>query len=56
MENYYKILDIDENASQDEIKKKYRKLSLLHHPDKNPGNTEAEEKFKIINSAYGYIR
>ena len=55
MENYYKILDIDENASQDEIKKKYRKLSLLHHPDKNPGNTEAEEKFKIINSAYGTL-
>jgi len=55
MENYYKILDIDENASQDEIKKKYRKLSLLHHPDKNPGNTEAEEKFKIINSAYGIL-
>lgn len=52
MENYYKILDIDEKSSQDEIKKKYRKLSLLHHPDKNPGNSEAEEKFKIINSAY----
>jgi DnaJ family protein B protein 4 len=55
MEDYYKVLGVDESASQDDIKKAYRKLSLLHHPDKNPGNTEAEEKFKNINEAYQAI-
>ena len=52
MEDCYNILGVEKNATQDEIKKKYRKLSLLHHPDKNPGNSAAEEKFKVINSAY----
>lgn len=52
MDNLYKILEVSENATQDEIKKNYRKLSLLHHPDKNPGNVEAENKFKNINEAY----
>ena len=52
MNNYYKILGVEENASPDEIKKTYRKLSLLHHPDKNRGNPEAEAKFKTINEAY----
>ena len=52
MEDYYKVLGVSDNASQDEIKKAYRKLSLLHHPDKNPGNVEAETKFKNINEAY----
>ena len=55
MEDYYKVLGVEESASQDEIRKAYRKLSLLHHPDKNPGNTEAEEKFKNINEAYQAI-
>lgn len=55
MEDYYKVLGVEENASQDDIKKAYRKLSLLHHPDKNPGNTEAEAKFKNINEAYQVI-
>ena len=49
MEDYYKVLGVEEGASQDEIKKAYRKLSLLHHPDKNPGNVDAEAKFKNIN-------
>lgn len=49
---YYEILEINENATQEEIKKAYRKLSLKWHPDKNPGNREAEEKFKEINRAY----
>jgi len=50
--NYYQILEIDKNATQEEIKKAYRKLSLKYHPDKNHGNKEAEEKFKEINKAY----
>ena len=55
MEDFYKILGVSETASQDEIKKIYRKMSLLYHPDKNPGNNEAEEKFKKINDAYQTI-
>ena len=55
MEDYYKVLGVEEGASQDEIKKAYRKLSLLHHPDKNPGNVDAEAKFKNINEAYQVI-
>jgi curved DNA-binding protein len=49
--DYYKVLGVDKKASQDEIKKAYRKLAVLHHPDKNPGNKEAEEKFKLANEA-----
>jgi curved DNA-binding protein len=49
--DYYKILGVDKKASQDEIKKAYRKLAIQYHPDKNPGNKEAEEKFKLINEA-----
>jgi DnaJ family protein B protein 4 len=55
MEDYYKILGVEEGASQDEIKKSYRKLSLLHHPDKNQGDVASEEKFKNINEAYQVI-
>tara|TARA_B110000037_G_scaffold93148_1_gene109694 strand:+ start:2525 stop:3496 length:972 start_codon:yes stop_codon:yes gene_type:complete len=55
MDDYYKVLGVDESASQDEIRKAYRKLSLLHHPDKNQGNPESEEKFKNINEAYQAI-
>lgn len=50
--DYYSILGIDKNASQDEIKKTYRKLAKKYHPDTNPGNKQAEEKFKDINEAY----
>jgi len=49
--DYYKILGVDKKASQDEIKKAYRKLALKYHPDKNPDNKEAEEKFKLLNEA-----
>ena len=49
MDDFYKLLEVAENASQDEIKKSYRKLSLIHHPDKNNGN---DEKFKKISEAY----
>ena len=48
----YKILECNEDASPDIIKKQYRKLSLIHHPDKNQGNSESVEKFKSINMAY----
>lgn len=50
--DYYELLGIDRNASIDEIKKAYKKLALKYHPDKNPGNKEAEEKFKEIAGAY----
>ena len=49
--DYYKVLGVNKNASQDEIKKAYRKLAVKFHPDKNKGNKEAEDKFKEINEA-----
>lgn len=50
--DYYKILGVQKNAGQDDIKKAYRKLAMKYHPDHNPGNKNAEEKFKEINEAY----
>jgi molecular chaperone DnaJ len=50
--DYYNVLGVSRNASQDDIKKAYRKLALQNHPDRNPGNKEAEEKFKEAAEAY----
>lgn len=50
--DYYKILGVDRNASQEDIKKAYRKLAKKYHPDTNPNNKDAEDKFKDVNEAY----
>jgi molecular chaperone DnaJ len=50
--DFYEILGVSRNATDDEIKKAYRKLALTYHPDRNCGDVEAEEKFKEINQAY----
>ncbi len=52
MKNYYEILGIDRSASDKEIKQAYRTMAVIYHPDKNPGDDYAEEKFKEINEAY----
>ncbi len=50
--DYYAVLGVNRNAGEEEIKKAYRKLALKHHPDRNPGDKQAEEKFKEISEAY----
>ncbi|MCK5317701.1 MAG: DnaJ domain-containing protein, partial [Anaerolineales bacterium] len=50
--DYYQVLGVDRSASSDEIKRVYRKLALKFHPDKNPDDNQAEERFKEINEAY----
>ena len=54
--DYYEVLEVDRNASETEIKKSYRKLALMYHPDKNPDNQEAEDKFKEAAEAYEVLR
>jgi len=55
MSDYYNVLGVSKGASQDEIKKGYRKNAMKYHPDKNPGDKEAEQKFKDISEAYDVL-
>ncbi len=54
--DYYKTLGVAKKATQDEIKKAYRKLAVKYHPDKNPGNKQAEDRFKEIGEAYEVLK
>ena len=53
--DYYEVLGVDKNASEEDIKKAYRKIAIKYHPDRNPGNKEAEEKFKEAAEAYDVL-
>ena len=53
--DYYEVLGVAKNANADEIKKAYRKAAIKYHPDKNPGDKEAEEKFKEAAEAYDVL-
>lgn len=55
-EDYYDLLGVSKDASADEMKRAYRKLAVKYHPDKNPGDTAAEEKFKKISEAYDILK
>ena len=54
--DYYKILGVERNASEEDIRKAYRKLAMQYHPDRNPGDKAAEKKFKEINHAYDILK
>ena len=53
--DYYEILGVDKNVSDEDLKRSYKKLALKYHPDRNPNNKEAEAKFKEINEAYSVL-
>ena len=53
--DYYDVLGINKNANSSEIKSAYRKLAVKYHPDKNPGDKSAEDKFKEASEAYGIL-
>ena len=53
--DYYEVLGVEKTATADEIKKAYRKKAIQYHPDKNPGDKEAEEKFKEAAEAYSVL-
>ena len=56
MADFYAVLEITRDASEEEIKKAYRKLAMQYHPDRNGGSKEAEERFKLITEAYDVLR
>lgn len=53
--DFYDILGVSRSASPEELKKTYRKLAMKYHPDKNPGDKKAEDKFKELNEAYDVL-
>ncbi len=53
--DYYEVLGVERSAGEQDIKSAYRKLAMQHHPDRNPGNPEAEEKFKEASEAYSVL-
>ena len=53
--DYYEVLGLSRSASEQEVKSAYRKMALKHHPDRNPGNKEAEERFKEAAEAYSVL-
>jgi molecular chaperone DnaJ len=54
--DYYEVLGVNKKASQEELKAAYRKLAMKHHPDRNPGDAEAEKKFKEASVAYDILK
>jgi len=55
-QDYYTTLGVAKDANADDLKKSYRKLAMQYHPDRNPGDKQAEAKFKEINEAYDVLR
>ncbi len=55
VKDFYEILGVDKKAAQEDIKKAYRRLARKYHPDLNPGDKAAEQKFKELNEAYGVL-
>ena len=53
--DFYKVLEVSQKATEEELKSSYRRLSKKYHPDVNPGNAEAEKRFQEISEAYGVL-
>ena len=55
-QDYYELLGVDRNADEAALKKSYRKAAMQYHPDRNPGDSEAEQTFKEVNEAYDVLK